>query len=449
MTKKSIIAAALILAATGASAQNETMYLVKGDRVIGKYGVDAVDYITFNLSNDIIDENIWLEVDNVGKNTVTYTVNTVTTTTAYAHNLLSYYDVNYVAMDMFGDMLDNLTDAEKLECCQRALAVNAFIGMGTQTITQNDFAQWGEMDHQRFNITPGTKYYLCAWEVDPQTQEPLQTFVTKEVETLPTEEINLDLNVEFKGLNAEGMALTFTGSDNILYVRTCWGMAAQMEAYEEFYGRAFLMGTFGQNWTLEFLAGFGDLAPDIENATWPAYDPGDYVMYVDAYDAQGNVQHLKKIFTYESAEIADGPKITIFSKEKGENFVKVNFEISPSNVEEAYVRMAEENFVDDRVNMGYTLSEVAMGGDATDITNAINTTGEYTFESNEVGEAWMSILIYAKDKDGGKTVQRINFNSHPDSEWSIPVPVHGPKAKMPAIKKIKSKRNPAIDRASK
>lgn len=93
--------------------------------------------------------------------------------------------------------------------------------------------------------------------------------------------------------------------------------------------------------------------------------------------------------------------------------------------------MAEENFVDDRVNMGYTLSEVAMGGDATDITNAINTTGEYTFESNEVGEAWMSILIYAKDKDGGKTVQRINFNSHPDSEWSIPVPVHGPKAKMP------------------
>lgn len=198
MTKKSIIAAALILAATGASAQNETMYLVKGDRVIGKYGVDAVDYITFNLSNDIIDENIWLEVDNVGKNTVTYTVNTVTTITAYAHNLLSYYDVNYVAMDMFGDMLDNLTDAEKLECCQRALAVNAFIGMGTQTITQNDFAQWGEMDHQRFNITPGTKYYLCAWEVDPQTQEPLQTFVTKEVETLPTEEINLDLNVEFK-----------------------------------------------------------------------------------------------------------------------------------------------------------------------------------------------------------------------------------------------------------
>lgn len=136
MTKKSIIAAALILAATGASAQNETMYLVKGDRVIGKYGVDAVDYITFNLSNDIIDENIWLEVDNVGKNTVTYTVNTVTTTTAYAHNLLSYYDVNYVAMDMFGDMLDNLTDAEKLECCQRALAVNAFIGMGTQTITR-------------------------------------------------------------------------------------------------------------------------------------------------------------------------------------------------------------------------------------------------------------------------------------------------------------------------
>ena len=34
--------------------------------------------------------------------------------------------------------------------------------------------------------------------------------------------------------------------------------------------------------------------------------------------------------------------------------------------------MAEENWVDDRVNMGYTLAELACGGDATDITYAIN-----------------------------------------------------------------------------
>ncbi len=448
MTKKTFIAAALAVAALGASAQEETMYLVKGDHVVGRYNVDAVDYITFNLPDDVHNESLRLTVGNIGKNTVTYTVNAVTSSTAYAHNLLSFYDVNYTAMDMYGDMLENLSEEEQLMCLKQTLGANAFIGQGTQTMTQNDFEQWAQTEYARFSVMPGTKYYLCAWEIDPDTQEPYETFVYQTLETLPAQDVNLGLDIQFKANNAAGMAFIFTGSEDIVYVRTCWGMAAMMEAYEQAYGRDFLMGTFGQNWTLAFLAGYGDLAPDIENATWPTNGPGEYVMYADAYDAQGNVQHFKQTYTYETGAVSDGPTITIFSKDKGAGFVKVNFEISPSNVEEAYVRMAEENWVDDRVNMGYTLAELACGGDATDITYAINTTGEYTFESNEVGEAWMSILIYAKDKDGGKTVQRLNFNTLEGSEWSIPYPVHAPKA-IPAVKKIQSKRNPTIARAGK
>lgn len=452
MKKNIFMAAALAFAALSVSAQDDTMYLVKGDRVVGKYNVDAVDYITFKLPDDVHNENLWLTVDNVGKNTVTYTVNAITSTTAYAHNLLSYYEVNYLAMDTFGDMLDNLSEEEQTMCIKQTLATNAFIGQGTQTIKQTDFEQWDKAEYARFSVTPGTKYYLCAWEVNPETQEPLDAFVYQTLETLPSEEVDLGLDIQFKRNNSEGLAFTFTGSENILYVRTCWGMADMMEAYEQAYGRDFLMGTFGQNWTLAFLGGYGDFQPDIENATWPAYDPGEYVMYADAYDAQGNVQHFKQTYTYETGEVSEGPTITIFSKDKGvkdgKGFVKVNFEVSPSNVEEAYVRMATEDFVDDTVNEGETLAEIARGGDATDITNAINTMGEYTFESNDVPESWMSILIYAKDKDGGKTVQRLNFNTLEGSEWAIPYPVHAPKALTP-VKKIKSKRNPAIARAGK
>lgn len=334
MTKKTFIAAALAVAALGASAQDETMYLVKGDRVVGRYNVDAVDYITFNLPDDVHNESLWLTVDNVGKNTVTYTVNAVTSSTAYAHNLLSFYDVNYTAMDMYGDMLENLSEEEQLMCLKQTLGANAFIGQDTQTMTQNDFEQWAQAEYARFSVMPGTKYYLCAWEIDPDTQEPYETFVYQTLETLPAQEVNLGLDIQFKANNAEGMAFIFSGSEEILYVRTCWGMADMMEAYEQAYGRDFLMGTFGQNWTLAFLAGYGDLAPDIENATWPAYDPGQYVMYADAYDAQGNVQHFKQTYTYETGAVSDGPTITIFSKDKGTGFVKVNFEISPSNVEE-------------------------------------------------------------------------------------------------------------------
>ena len=159
MLKQTIIAAAIALTAASAAAENETMYLIKGDRVVGKYGVDAVDYITFNLPDDVRDQNLWLDVDKVGKNTATYSVNTVASDITYAHNLLSYYDVNYTAMDMYGDMLDNLDEESVLACIKYTLSTNAFVGIGSQTFTQTDFTQYDPSSEiYRFSVIPGTKY---------------------------------------------------------------------------------------------------------------------------------------------------------------------------------------------------------------------------------------------------------------------------------------------------
>lgn len=454
MTKHTVIAAAMAMAALGASANDnntETMYLVKGNRVVAKYPVDQVDYISFNVPDDVLDEALWLTVNNVGKNTVTYTVNTADNSVAYAHNLLSYYDVNYVAMDYFGDMLENLDQESALLCMQYALASNAFFGMGDQTFTQNDFEQYSNYsESNRFSVVPGTKYYLCAWEADSQTQEPLETFVYTELTTEAPETVDLNLKVEEAGYNSEGIVLSFTGNNDILYVRTVWGMKEMMEAYADAYGMDFLMGTFGQNWSLDFLSGTGDLAPGIENATWPVYDQGEYVMYVRAYDFDGNMQQVEYVVNYTSSNDEEVPVISVFSKEKSEGHVKVNFEISPSNVEEAYVRMLGENTVDDRLNMGYTYPELAMGGDAIDITSEINATGEYTYENNEVPEQWNAILIYAKCKDGGVTTLRLNFYPDTDTDWSTYPAFHAPaKRKMPEINRIRRAGCPALRRGGK
>lgn len=440
-----ILSAAVVLAALGASAENETMYLVKGDRVVSKYAAGAVDYITFNLPDNVMDEALWLTVDKVGKNRVTYTVNTAGANVAYAHNLLSYYDVNYTAMDMFGDMLENLDEESFLACLQYTLSTNAFVGIGKSTYTQNDFQQYDPSSEMyRFKVTPGTKYYLCAWEVDPATTEPLETFVFTELTTEKPEEVDLNLNVTIAGYNDYGMIMNFTGFPSILYVTTCWGMKGQMEAYEKVYGRDFLMGTFGQNWSMDFLAGTGDMEPGIENATWPVYDAGEYIMYVNAYDSEGNVQEKTFVFEYTSSTGEEVPVVTIFSKEKGAGFVKVNFEIAPSNVEEAYVRLCTENFVDDRLNMGYTYPEVSMGGTSIDITHEINTTGEYTFTETDLEEQWYALLIYAKAKTGGVTTLRVNFypEDNSDSDWSIYPPFHSPAQKR--IGKIKTIRRAGV-----
>lgn len=448
---RTFIAATLALACCAAAsaqndAQNETMYLVKGERVVAKYAPGTVDYITFNLPDDVADEALWLTLDKVGKNSVTYTVNTAGANVAYAHNLLSYYDVNYTAMDMFGDMLENLDEESKIACMQYTLASNAFVGIGKNTYTQNDFQQYDPSSEMyRFKVTPDTPYFLCAWEVDPATTEPRETFVYTELTTEQPDEVDLNLNVTQTGYNAHGMILNFTGSASILYVTTCWGLKDQMQAYEQVYGRQFLMGTFGQNWGLDFLAGTGDLEPGVENATWPVYDPGEYIMYVDAYDTEGNVQRDTFVFEYVSAAGDDVPVITIFSKEKSLDYVRINFEISPSNVEEAYVRLCEENFVDDRLNMGYTYPEVAMGGTSIDITNEINTTGEYTFFEGGLTEKWYALLIYAKNKSGGQTTLRVNFYPDDDADWSIYAPFHSPaKTKASKITRIRRAGVPVL-----
>lgn len=445
MIKKSIIAAVMTVATLGAAAQqgHDTMYLVKGDRVVGKYNVEDVDYATFSLPEGVADDNIWLGVDKVGKNTVTYTVNTVNDFTAYAHNILSYYEVNYMAMDAAGESWESLGDEDKNYILQYTLSYNAYVGAGTKSYTQTDWMLDNTGDDSRFNVTPGTRYFLCAWEIDPVSGAPLDTFVWEEIKTEDPAASPAALDLSFLRFNEEGAAFSITAGSEMSYVVTCWGFKDGMKFYEEVYGLDFLLGTFGQRWAVDFLQGDGDLRPGIENATWPTDGPGEYILYVRGYDMNGDVVDKEITVVYEEEKVG-GPEITIFSKEKSDGHVKINFEIAPSNVEEAYVRMLDENTVDDRLNMGYELHEIAMGGDAADITSAINTTGEYTFESNDVPESWQSILIYAKDKDGKRTTLRINFNTLDQSEWSIYNPVFAAPARKLQVKTIRNKRNPSI-----
>ena len=61
---QAIIALATATTCFGAYAQttgdNNKMYLIKDDRIVGKYDVDAVDYVSFKLPEGIIDEPIWV-----------------------------------------------------------------------------------------------------------------------------------------------------------------------------------------------------------------------------------------------------------------------------------------------------------------------------------------------------------------------------------------------------
>lgn len=449
---KHILAAAALTAAIGLSAQDatpdySTMYLIKGDRVVTKLHVDDVDYVSFKLPEGVVDSKIDLTVNQVGKNTITYTVSTQGEGVAYAHNLVSYYDANYLALNYLGDMIDNLEEADKILCIQSQLAYDAYMGMGTDTYTMRDYTDDGTGEGSFFHVIPGTHYYVCAWEIDPVTGEALDTFVMKEIDTeAPGASTTANVDVTLKGTNAQGAALNFSG--NCLYLQTAWGIADIMNSYAEAYGFDFLINTFGQRFDLAFLQGTGDEIDGIENATWPLNGSQDYVMMVRAWDENGDkVDYTFPIHVDEAANA--GPEIKIFSKEKSQGHVSVNFEITPSNVTEAYVRMMDENTLDDRLNMGYELYELAMGGDATDITESINTLGEYTFTSNNVPEGWQSLLIYAKDTDGNRSTLRLSFSTLEGSEWADYPIVHAPKRVLKAPARIRAKATPILPKVAR
>ncbi len=449
MIKKLLAAAVLASAAFGAYAQHDTMYLIKGDRVVGKYNVDDVDYATFSLPEGVNDATVWLDIVEVSKNSVTYIVNTVNPTTAYAHNAISYYTAEYAALDFMGTPFKDLSDSEKVEILQYCLSYDAYVGMDTKTFTQKDYADNSNGEH--FSIIPGTQYFLCAWEINPEDYTPLETFTYEEFTTQAPEAGTATVEASVVGPYEDwGVQLAFTGND-VYYLRTCWGARSTMDQYVSAYGADYLFGLFGQAWDLEFLQSSGELGDGVPNSIWPVNGSGEYVLFIRAYDKDGNMNEYRlDVDVEEGGTAADGPKITIFSKEKTSDSVSINFEISPSNVEEAYVRMCGENFTDDRLNMGYELHEIAMGGDATDITSDINKFGEYTFSATGLEEEWKSILIYAQSKDGARTTLRINFFPDPESEWSIYNPVYAaPAKKLPAVKKIVSKRNPPLPKMNK
>lgn len=438
-----VLAVAACIGANAQTAENNTMYLIKGDHVVGKYDVDAVDYVSFKLPEGVIDASLWVSVADLGKNTVSYTVNTSSNTVAYAHGLVPYADMNMLALEYNGAEFDNLDEEAKVKLLQSYLPYCGYLGVGADTYTLKDWDT--DVYGKKITVKPGTRYFVCAWEVDPSTQAPLETFSYVEAATLDPDKSTASLSVNFIRQNEQGLAFDIQGSDDINYVVTAYGYKKTMEEFVEVYGLDYLLDTFGGQWTISELQGENELGNGIEAATWPVYDTGEYVLYVRAYDYKGDIVDAKCVATAQ-AVTSEGPSITIFSKEKGEGRVSINFEISPSNVTEAYVRLLPENDLDDLLNDKWEYYEIASSSQATDIVDAINTMGEYTYTNNELGQMWYSLLVYAKDKDGARATLRINFYPDNETQWDVYSPKHAPQRKAAMAKIYARGHRPTINR---
>lgn len=432
MIRKIMLAVAALMFACQLSAQS-TMYLVKDNHVVGKYASGTVDYITFDLPEGVIDGSLVLDVVSASKNSVTYTVTPIEKGMMYCHGILLKEAVNLVAVSYYGTELDKLSEEEFNDCILNCFLMNlgtAYAGEGAKSYTQTDYVSdgYGMMD-----VVSGADYYAVAFPIDEE-YTPVGDYYYKEFSTKPSGVSAGTFEVKYLGQNGDGCEFEFQASSDIVHIYTAFGVKSSMEQYVATFGYNVLFVVAG-NWPRDVLL---DTSGDPN--VWDVYgESGEYVMYAIAVDRDGNQIRREVTATYVSDKV-EGPKINILSKSKGNGNVSVNFEITPSNVSEAYVRLMKENDFDNMVNDGWYPYEIASTRDATDIYNEIRSTGEYTFTASSLGDEWYALIIYARDNDGNRTVAEIAFNMLPDSEWAIFNPVKK-QAKAPAqVKSVDAAR---------
>lgn len=417
--KKLILGALLAAAASAPVAAQQNMYLVKDNHLVATYDVNDVDYVTFALGDDVVTTPVWLEVAGVGKNTLTYKVNTSNPSTAYVHTLISYYSLNLYAMSFYNQSYDELPEGTQKILIETMLQdYGAYAAQGNQTFTMVDFEDDGTGNEDyvsRFSVRAGCVYYLVAAPLDVATQEiDVEQLVVEKVTTPAPAQSSLPIAVTCASAENEIATFDFSGiSSDYKYVITALLPKASADMYISLYGLDFIINTWGAPWLLEEITA---------DPRWNIFDTGEYTMLVRGVDANGDIADARCDFSYTAPDTAEGPAITIFSKSKENNLLSINFEISPSNVEEAYVYLDTEENVDDALNDGWELYEIASKSSALDITSDINRLGEYTYNKEITAETWQTLLIYAKDEDGNRTVCRINFNMLEGSQWDITNP---------------------------
>lgn len=408
MTKRLLSLLALSAGLSSTAFAQEHLYLIKGTQVVAKYPVSDVDYMTFQLPDGVKEaKDVEVEVANAGKNYITYKVVTLQSSEQYAHTAVSASVLNYVLQEYFSTTLEAASESDIESALRSILYSYGYLAKGSQVFIMKD----GEVDDNddTFTVLAGETYYVVACNVVNDDLGETISYAT--VTTAEAEQSKETVAVSYTGLSSDGGAsFSIVPSDGITAFYTLFGYKDTLEPYIQQYGIKYTALSFGERWTpAEWKS---------NPATWSIKGEADYTLYVLGIDSEGDrTEASASAHIVPDTSETTAPTIKVATKSKGNGAVSVNFEVTPSNVTEVYVNLLEENTVESKLNRGFTLADLAAGATALDITNEINTNGEYTYTNSSVDSGWQTLLISAKSKEGDVTVLRLNFNAHVDSDW--------------------------------
>lgn len=415
--KRAIFATAALAGTFSLSVHaQDNVYLVKGNKVVAEFPVNGIDYMTFKApEGEAATDTVVPSAVETGKNYIKYTVKTKEKNGYYAHAFFQSQLLDATLQYYYGTTVDETDQATLKQFLKKLVANYGYLGQGDKTFTIKDGENDG--DGTDFFIPGGQDFYVATVNVTEVSDESASlgnevNFV--KMTTLAPGESSEKVTVEYAGIDDDGLAAyNISLGDNIKTMYALLGSKKSVDQYESTYGYEYMMFTAAQSMTA------ADWTKYYEGKNqWEISKEDDYVMNVLAVDANGDWVKASAEDHIGTSQ-GDCPKVNVLSKEAGDGSVTVNFEITPSNVTAAHVRLMKENDLSNELNKDKTLDQVAVEGDAEDITSTINYAGEYTFKKSDLARGWYTLLMSGTDANG-TTVTKASFHSHlSGASWEI------------------------------
>lgn len=205
MIKRLLLAIMIITGMVATASAQETIYMIKGDKVVAKMNAEDVDYISFELPDGVKDqEKVAIEVNETGKNYITYSVTTANQNTTYAHMVIDEPTLNIFLQSYYDTTIDQVVP-EVLEACLRMCMTHfGYAGQGNATYRMQDNEDDGS--GHKFNIVAGLNYYLAVCELN--NDDTLgETMKITDTATKKADVSAGNVSVSYKGQNEAGQAM--------------------------------------------------------------------------------------------------------------------------------------------------------------------------------------------------------------------------------------------------
>ena len=409
------IALALAAFCLHATAQN-TLYLMKGDQLVATHAIEEGDYVTFKRpESQPTQATVSLQAIETGKNFLRYKV-TAGDNQYYAHGFWTASYIDKVMQAYYSTKLDNADETTLKAVIRLLLQYQSYTDQGTLSYTITNGSNDG--NGTNFYIPAGQDFYVAAnnlTDVDEQagTSKMGDELSIVKMTTLEAGTSSESISVEYAGLTDDDEAtFNITPSSGIVTLYTLLAKKKELDQNVSIYGFNKVFFASADPWTATEWSKWG------ADQAWSLDGEDDYVMTVLGIDANGD--WTKAECEQHIVTASDNcPKINLLSKEAADGTVSVSYEITPSNVSAAHVRLMKENDLENAINAGSTLQAEAVASDAEDVTTAINQQGEATFTKSDLARGWYALLISATDENG-TTVCEANFHSHlTGAQWEV------------------------------